>query len=441
MFQERSWEKLAKILENSMQKTDVVGSKAVEPAKLSENFAKDGEEFLSTGEIDSYTGSFFARNRAEVMSVAAGINFKFTLTEEIDEGRLKKALSEAVKVCPYVTYSLRFNETAPQLTLINADDEFPIFRNDMPQCYDEKELNGHFGFVSFSGRELTICLCHAITDGYGFLLFANALFKAYFDTLPQTKWTAQPDWAADVMKYPWFLPEPSEPLEQEAEDNFSLPRSKKGMDGLHKHFFIDRRSFKVFRRNIGLTHQGAVAYLLAKSLQMVHPENDKVIKIRCPIDTRTLLGIPHTFQNASVPHMYLRFYPQHLLLKLPKEETERINDDAQRQLSYNYVAKMTNIFAAAAKSENKADFDNVISDYVQQSELLVSYIGGVTKGAMSKFVTDMTLLCEEMQPFPVMLYFWELEDKINVLYNQDFDDASYWESLVKLLDSLGIKCV
>ena len=412
--------------------------RAEKTADLHKKFAEDAERFNATGEMASYTGSFFTRNKAEVMLVAAGINLKFTLTEEVEEERLRAALREAVKVCPYVAYSLRFNDTTPRLTFVKSDDDFPVFRDYMPQSYAEKELKGHFGFVSFSGREIAICICHAITDGYGSLQFINALFQAYFATISQAEWTANPDWAADVMKYPWPLPENGEPPAEDVEDTFRLPQGSKDGGGLHRHFFIDRRAFKVFRRNTGLSHQGAVAYILAKTLQTVHPNNDKVIKIRCPIDTRTALGVPHTFQNASVPHLYLKFRPQNLLSPMTEEDAKIINDEAQRQISYDYVARMTNIFAAAAKSDNKADFDDVILNYVRQSELCVSYIGGMTKGTMSKFVTDMTLLCEGAQPFPIILYFWELGDKINVLYDQDFDDDSYWKALCRTLDGLGI---
>ena len=403
---------------------------------MKEKFAEDGRKFLSTGEMDSCTGSFFTRNKAEAMSVAAGLHVKFTLTEEVDEGRLRAALCAAVRACPYVAYSLRFNEKAPRLAFVDADGKFPVFCGCLPKSYDEKELEGHFGFVSFSGRELAICLCHVITDGYGFLQFANVLFDAYFDASPQAKWTERPDWAADVMKYPWPLPESREPLPQEAGEHFRLPQAKKGTGGLHRHCFIDRKSFNAFRRDIGLSRQGAAAYLLARALQATHPENGKPIRIRCPINTRTVLGVPHTFQNASVPHMYLSFFPKTLLSKMTKEEARRINGEIYRQLSYEYAAGMTNIFADAAKSGNKADFDNVISDYVQQSELCASYIGGAAGGAMPKAVADVAFPCDALQPFPVMLYFWELGEKISVQYNQSFGDPSYWKSLAGLLGRL-----
>ena len=408
---------------------------------IRKKFATDAEQFTATGEMYSYTGSFFTRDKNEVMSTAAGISYKFTLAEELDEERLKEATLQALKHSPYMAYSLRFNETEPRLTLVNSDANFPVFNGYLPKSYAEKELNGHFGFVSFSGNELTVSVCHVITDGCGFLWFVNALLDAYFNRLPQTVWTDYPDWAADVMKYTWPLPENFKPCMDNTKDIFRLPPRKKIAGGFHKRCFIDYQSFAAFCRNTGLSPQGAGAYILAKSLQASNPDNNKTFRLRCPINTRTVLRIPHTFQNACIPHIYLNFYPQELGAALTENKAERINKEIRGQLSYEYAADMTNIFAKAAKSADKADFDNVILNYVRQSELFISYVRRVVGSSVSKVVFDMAPAYTTAPPFPVMLYFLELGDKIVLQYDQDFDDSSCWEELCKILTDLEIKCI
>ena len=441
LYEARTPRRLAQRAESSEEGKDYAVIKAEELACIYKNFSEDARKLLSSGEMDSYSGSFFTRNMTEVMSAAAGIHFRFTLAEEVNRERLEKAVQEAVKVCPYAAYGLRFNETMPRVTFRKLDDKLPVFCDYLPKTFDEKELEGHFGFLSYAKNDLTVCLCHVITDGFGFMKFVNALFEAYCDMPLQAGSLEQPDWAADVLKYRWPLPKETPPIAERTKDIFRLPEPMEDGEGHIQHFFIDRQSFEAFCHKTGLSPQGAEAYILAKSVQAVHPDNGKTIRVRCPIDTRLMLDVPDTFQNASLPHMYLDFPIEGLSAEMTEAEARRINAEVYSQLSYEYAAYMTNAFAEAALTEDKTAFYSFIMDYIRQSELCVSYIGGAIGTMMSKLVREMVPAYEGNLHFPIMLYFIELGDKISVRYAQGFEEAAYLKMLIKTLKELGIKVI
>ena len=415
---------------------------------IRQHFAEDWQKYLSTGEMDSYTGSFFTRNKEEVMSAAAGINLKFTLKEAVDGERLVRAVQEAVKACPYVAFGLHFHEGVPRLTFRRlqcrdgslGEGSIPVFKGYLPKRFDEAELQGHFAFISYQGCELTICICHAITDGNGFMKFAHKLFEAYGGG--EVSFEPGLCYGADVMKYEWPLPKDFRPegelkQSQGAEEIFKMPWPEENEGSLCRQFLIERKAFEDCRGRMGLSSQGLAAYILARALQMAVPANEKTLRIRCPIDTRNILGVQGTFQNASVPHMYLDFRPEGLLPFLPREEAERLSSSFYRQLSYEHAAYLTNLLAGAAKADAEG-FKKVILDYVAQSNLCVSYIGGAAGEAMEKVVVKLEPAYQGQPPFPVMLYFWEMGEKISIQYAQGGTDEAYIEAIEKTLGDLGI---
>ncbi|SEH26481.1 non-ribosomal peptide synthetase [Selenomonas sp. KH1T6] len=435
IYAARTPRKLARLLEKGSGTSPETLRKL---AEIRQHFAGDYQQYLATGELDSYTGSFFTRNKDEVMSAAAGINFKFTLREEVDGERLERAVRKAVQACPYVAFGLEFHENVPRLTFKRLDDMIPLFQGYLPQRFDEPELQGHFAFASYRGGELTLCVCHAITDGHGFMKFMQALLEAYGGK--EVSFQASKDCCADVMKYEWPLPETFKPEEADSKEIFEVKETQGNEGSLCRDFLIDRQSFEACRGKMGLSPQSLSAYILARALQLAALDNDKTIRIRCPIDTRDILGVKETFQNASVPHMYLDFYPDKLLPGLPREEAERISASFYRQLSYEHIAHETNVLAGAAKGD-AAEFTKVILDYVGRSNLCVSYIGGATGADMSEAVVKMEPAYKGQPPFPVMLYFWEMGEKISVQYAQGFAGEDYVAAIRETFKELGIEIV
>ena len=110
------------------------------------------------------------------------------------------------------------------------------------------------------------------------------------------------------------LPDDYAPKSYAVENHFVPPEIDSAEVGNTYENFIEIpiQTFKSFCKEYRDSAQIAVSILLARAVQKAHPGNNKIISVRGPFNTRTPLRVPNSFQNASIPHIFLNFEPRWL---------------------------------------------------------------------------------------------------------------------------------
>ncbi|MDO4960950.1 MAG: hypothetical protein Q4E57_03730 [Eubacteriales bacterium] len=380
------------------------------------------------------------------------LRFEFMLTEPADEERLNAAIEAALQVCPYMGYSMEKREDG----LYFAPNERPLRAiplKEEPQTYDCEADGHHLTHVLFEGRKLVIGVSHALTDGQGIKWFADALFRSYcgaHESLYEGK--DAEDYAADLMREK--LPVSAEYVFENPVQGsfFRLPEA-----GLRKFFMVnilesvvlgrkrefgyslaaDRASVKKLCREWGCSTTILFYLFMTEAIRRVHPDNQKPITLRMPVNTRQILNVPNTFQNASMPQAAFSVDPGVLkdgFGETAKAELRKMSESRKKQLTYDAMAFATNYFRRnLAKGEPKETGANRGADLMStlDTTIFISGLGEVVPEAASGCVEKISMAANGGMPF--MMYLLESGGRIFLSIYQNFENPCYVEALKQVI--------
>lgn len=393
------------------------------------------QNYLKTGKVRSFYSSFFALNDDAIKKISLSPSNEISLHENVNPARLQSAVDKAVEICPYITFDIA-----------KVDGVVYFQKNNLPLTvhklgtikeFGTAENNYHYVAVSYDKKKIIFNVSHILTDGFGINCFMQAVMDFYFGNEKTLYDGANKfDFVADLMSQDLPLPADYSPKSYKVENHFIPPEINSAEVGKTYESFIEMsaKKFNDFCNKYNISAQIALSILLARAVQKAHPDNEKIISVRSPVNTRVLFQVPNTFQNASIPHIFLNFKPEYLRTEIPSDAIESLKIDFAAQYSYENLAAFTNDIRKFFTIKNSAERAELGKAYKLQTDIFASYMGKVLDDDIVKNVESLT---QKMSAsYPLMMYALNFGDKIILQVIQSFESKIYVENISKLVKEI-----
>ncbi|MBQ6975694.1 MAG: non-ribosomal peptide synthetase, partial [Selenomonadaceae bacterium] len=379
------------------------------------------QNYLQTGTVRSMYSSFFAGDEDAMKKISNSICTEVTLREKVNPEKLQAAVNKAVEVCPYAAFDIS-----------KSDGAVYFHKNNLPlivhkigaiEEFGTAENNFHYVAIFYDADKIIFNISHILTDGFGINCFIQAVLDFYFGKEKTFYDGANKfDFVADLMTQDLPLPEGYAPKSYVVDDKFILPEE---IGGKTYEYFVEMpaKNFDDFCKKYEISAQIAVSILLAKAVQMAHPDNKKIISVRGPVNTRIPLQVPNTFQNASIPHIFLNIAPNFLTDK----NFDVLKKDFADQCGYENLAAFTNNVRKFFMTENPAERAEIVKAYKTQTDIFANYMGKILAEDIISHVESFRQKLPAS--YPLMMYALQFGDKIILQVIQSFENKIYVENL------------
>ena len=224
------------------------------------------------------------------------------------------------------------------------------------------------------------------------------------------------------------------PYENPAGEIFEFPKGDRESKPFSGTILVPAEGIRAYAKEYAVTLQQAVCILMAEAIQKAFPENRKTIRFRCPMNTRGLFGMPGTFQNASMPHMFLNIEPEKMAPENHSALAEDLNGQFAAQYCYEYAACVTNRFSRFFRTGNQQDLLDAFGQYISETGLFASYIGKIAADGAAAHLRDVEQA--EDAVFPFMVYATEFGDTMIFHVIQQTEDHRCIDCLKEILGKL-----
>ena len=428
----RTSEKLAAFIDTN--KNSVADNKKFPVAQvLQEKFfpavQKAWEDYQKSGVIRSVYSSCFAVDEDKIRKISHSPSTEITLYGKVNPVKLQAAVDKAVEICPYAAFEISKNDGLVYF----GKNNLPLLVGNFEEFGTEKN-NNHYVIVSYEDNKIIFNVSHILTDGFGINIFIQAVLNFYFDK-SETLYSGADkfDFVADLMAQELPLPDNYTPENYKIEDCFVPPEINSAEAGKTFEYSVEMsaKKFEDFCNEYKISSQAAVSILLARAIQIAHPENRKSISLRGPVNTRIPLQVPNTFQNASVPHIFLNLNPDWLKDSLPEEAINSINQDFNRQYSYENLAAFTNWIRKALVTDVATERQKIFVAYKKQTDIFANYMGKVISDDIR---TNVKYFKQKMSAsYPLMVYALRIGEILKLQIIQSFESRIYLDSLLQIV--------
>ena len=397
--------------------------------KIFPSVKKAWEDYKQSGIVRSVYSSCFAIHEDKIKQISQSPSIEIILREKVNPVKLQAAVNKAVVVCPYAAFDIS-----------KKNGVVYFIKNDLPllvgafEEFGTEQNNNHYVIVSCDDRKIIFRISHILTDGFGINAFIQAFLDFYFDK-SETLYNGADkfDFVADLMEQDLPLPDNYMPESYKIEDCFVPPEINSVEEGNTYAMSVEipYQKFEDFCNKHKISSQVAVSILLAKAIQIAHPENKKIISVRGPVNTRIPLQVPNTFQNASVPHIFLNINPDWLENNLSEEAIKGINQDFNQQYSYENLAAFTNWIRKGLIADDAAERQEMFVSYKKQTDIFANYMGKVISDDM---IDNVESFKQKMSAsYPLMLYAMRIGETLKLQIIQSFESRIYLDSLWQIV--------
>ena len=390
---------------------------------------KAWEDYQQSGVVSSVYSSIFAADENAMKKLSHGICSEITLLEKVDPVKLQAAVNKAVEICPFVAFEISKRDGVVYFKKNNL----PLLVGNFDQ-FGTAQNNYHYVVVSYEDRKIFVNVSHILTDGLGIIYFLHALTDFYFDKEKTFYEGADKfDFVADLMAQELPLPAEYTPKSYAVENHFVPPEINSATGGktYENLLEVSTKKFNNFCKKHRLSAQIALSFLVAKAVQAAHPDNEKIISVRSPVSTRTPLKVPNTFQNSSIPHIFLNFDPRFLMGELSDENWKKIKADFSDQITYENLAAFTNKIGKIFSQKNSAALVETVKSYKGQTDIFANYMGKVLADDVAEYTEFFNPRIPATYPF--MVYAITLGERIIFRITQPFENKIYVENFLKTL--------
>ena len=397
---------------------------------LKKEFDKNEKAYL-------YSNSYFSLNKAVLVDPLLSPCQQYTFKEPIQPNRLYEAVNKAANKFPYMKMSVENKKGEFLCTFHKNEKNIPVFSYDKEVAFGSEENNGHQIMVKYKGNDLFIYCNHVLTDGYGINIFISALISQYFgyDAVNEVDITTQPDYFADLMERNLPVSENYVPKDYYVTDRFIIPeRDENDKCCISETFSISRRLYDNFCRRNSISSQIAMSILISEAISRVHPENKNTIVVRSPINTRNIFGIPNTFQNASVPHIFLNIDPEELKNREYSSLTNKLRTEFEEQYRYDNMAQFTNRMANRVRGAGEDVIREDLTWYKGHTQIFTSDMGQSISDEISENIVNISMH-NSVAPYPLMLYLSHLGERTIFQMIRDFRSDVYVTALKEVINS------
>ncbi len=347
------------------------------------------------------SGSLLGMDRSKLHSVEANPFVRIFLDEKVDSGRLSAALSRACEACPYMNLTVEADEG---IFLQLTENEQPLrLLTEEPDEINCSKNNGHSAAVYCRDNIIGVMVSHALTDGMGFFLFVRTLMDLYYgENEGIYSGYGKPGYDTDPMELELSVPDDFQPVTMPEGEFFTIPPAKELRFDDAYMLRIPYAEYKALCTELDSSAQNVLTMIGMRSLADEFKDTMANIVSRLPINARKMLGIPDSFQNASLANMRICFPADRLrdgddatLLHDIKEQT--VLQNTASAVSYQYIQWRKVLYA-----KDRDERMGLIIPMMGQDALLISNLGrGLIGEGYCKHVTG--VLAGSMV-FPLMLY-------------------------------------
>ena len=394
-------------------------------------FQESYKNYLNNGVISSRYSSFFALKDETIKKISMSPATEIILKENVNPLRLQNAVDFALKVCPYAAFDIS-----------KKGDTVYFHQNNLPLVvskagkikeFGSESNNFHYVAVEYEKDTIIFTISHILTDGFGMNNFIQAVLSFYFGKKISYQDEKPFDFAADLMSRELPLPKGYEPKNYGTTNQFILPEKNltDSSDNMESYIEISAEKFYNFCQQHKISGQIAVSILLAETIQNAHPNNVDIINIRGPVNTRIPLYTPNTFQNSSIPHIFLNIDPKFLNDEISEEFLDKIKEDFADQYTYENLAAFTNKVREFFTTDDSAKRSAIGADYKTKTDILANYMGKVLSDDISESIKSYRQKISAS--YPLMLYALEYGKIIGLQIVQSFSSSVYVENLRNVL--------
>lgn len=347
------------------------------------------------------SGSLMGMDRSKLHSVEANPFVRIFLDEKVDCDRLSAAILRACKACPYMNLTVTAGEGI-FLELTENDRPLSLLKEE-PDMINCSQNNGHSAAVYCRDNIIGVMVSHALTDGMGFFWFVRTLMDFYYEENDGIySGYGKPDYDTDPMELELSVPDGFHPVSMPEGEFFAIsPAKELRFDDAYL-LRISYSEYKALCTELDSSAQNVLTMIGMRALADEYQDSKANIVSRLPVNARKMLGIPDSFQNASLANMRICFSADRLrgtddatLLSEIREQTSLQNNISA--VSYQYIQWRKVLYA-----KDRDERMGLIIPLMGQDALLISNLGrGLIGEGYSEHVTG--VLAGAMV-FPLMLY-------------------------------------
>ena len=380
-----------------------------------------------------YAGSVLGLDRSRIHISKMNPFARFFLDEEVDRDRLSDALNKALADCPYMNYSVVQDEGV-FLGLKENEVPLPLLYKE-PDIINCDENAGHSCAVYAEGNMIGIVVSHVVTDGCGLFWFARTLLDRYFGTEDAFyKWAKEDDHDVDLLKEEIPVSAGYKSIAFPEGSYFSI---KDTVEADYSNCFILKTPYAGFRdlcKETGASTQTVLTALSLMALSECYLEDEDNITARIPVNARTIMEVPHTFQNASISNMRITVSSGDL--GDLKALASKITSLSASQNTRDEIAYQCNLCRNLLLSESRDEMIKMISEYLGQDAIITSNLG---KGLVSDFYAGhITAIFAGALMFPLMVYGIPLGDSMGFSCYDATGKGEYKKALKTVLERMGL---
>lgn len=397
--------------------------------------------------------------RNEMMSPFS-IRLKVTMKEEVDIDILKKSVKTALTRYPYLAVKVRVDEDGAYVLEPN-DNEIVVIRTpEKPLGLGGSATNGYLFYVECEGRDIFFVISHALCGGggtfpwvmtnvwqyvkdrYGVEPFAPEIRKPGEPLLEFE--CAQPGLSSLSDEAPLYIHKSKEPAQLLKDYINGLFNPFKS----NPHFYLftfDQKDIMNFARDNDASVVSFFMVAVAKALDKVLPEKDKVIGIETAHNAVENLGVPGCHSDI-LSHICIDIEREKLKWNIDKLHTmvrgqiilrsDLSVDSIELRQRFELYEKLDTIKGLKNKRAYAKKGDISTGKGAKHGTAIVNYTGRTDWGEVADYVESYSpiagghILCE----------ICSLSDKIFMTMMHLVDNRKYLNAFKSVMDELGIPC-
>ncbi len=383
--------------------------------------------------IRTISGLLFKKEKNSL--VCNTMRWKLTLDQEIDREGMQKALEAALQVCPYMGMGMTQDETG----MYFVKNPSPVFLSaEMPERVGGEETGGHLFCLVCKGRSLEIAVHHALTDTAGLRWFWEVLLAAYYDGEKEMAVSLKDadalDQATDILDMDLPSSGVTPPEMVMPEHFFTFAQEEKKECANHSMSVISQAELKAFCEGHSCSATAALVTWIVMAIQRVHPENRLPICVRCPVNSRKLLGVPDIFTNASLPQVLVCVDAALAAGGGTDEIVREVSSQITRQKDPHLAESFCRALRARLTKEPSQADERILD--VFHAPVIFSNLGHIKPVGAACHITGSEFFGFKSSPVYISLSTAGNHSYLTI--NQDLTGTQYMDALEQVMEESGV---
>lgn len=319
------------------------------------------------------------------------------IDSEVRHDALQHAAELVMKRFPYFAVKTALSDQGDRYILVPNDKPFNVVRQNAYVTEDDRAANGYLLGISHYNEHILIAAFHGLTDGGGLKKLCQTIIQGYFECLegkdfPGTDIDLHESPSSEEWEDPYaHAVELENVFRRHYKDGFSFTEDQitDGFPTLYS-FTVPENVVVGYAKKDEGNVSGLISLALARALEIIDPETDRIMHIACPMDLRKMLGCEKTLRNCTKSARYeltpeLRSKPQNVQLSCLKAQMLlQSSSEYQMPRYYKDRQEIDRFYALSSLREKKAYY----AQGAFKSEPIVSYLGKIDFGELNDRVRD-----------------------------------------------------